>query len=65
MDAAIIFSDILMVPFGLGQSVEFKKNFGPFLGSINVKDIKNIMLVFLKKLIQFINLLAKLEKIKS
>ena len=41
LDAAIIFSDILMVPFGLGQSVEFKKNFGPFLGSINVKDIKN------------------------
>ena len=30
LDAAIIFSDILMVPFGLGQTVEFKKNFGPF-----------------------------------
>ena len=25
-DAAIIFSDILMVPYGLGQNVEFKKN---------------------------------------
>ena len=33
-DAAIIFSDILMIPFGLGQSVEFKKNFGPSLGDI-------------------------------
>ena len=30
LDAAIIFSDILMVPYGLNQKVEFKKNFGPF-----------------------------------
>ena len=29
LDAAIIFSDILMVPYGLNQKVEFKKNFGP------------------------------------
>ena len=28
-DAAIIFSDILMIPYGLGQKVEFKKNFVP------------------------------------
>ena len=28
-DAAIIFSDILMVPYGLGQNVQFKKNFEP------------------------------------
>ena len=26
LDAAIIFSDILMVPYGLKQKVEFKKN---------------------------------------
>ena len=25
-DAAIVFSDILMIPYGLGQDVEFKKN---------------------------------------
>ena len=25
LDAAIIFSDILMIPYGLGQKVEFKK----------------------------------------
>ena len=30
LDAAIIFSDILMLPYGLNQKVEFKKNFGPF-----------------------------------
>ena len=29
LDAAIIFSDILMLPYGLNQEVEFKKNFGP------------------------------------
>ena len=27
-DAAIIFSDILMLPYGLNQNVEFKKNYG-------------------------------------
>ncbi len=35
-DAAIIFSDILMVPYGLNQKVEFKKNFGPLLGDLNL-----------------------------
>ena len=32
LDAAIIFSDILMLPYGLNQKVEFKKDFGPKLG---------------------------------
>ena len=41
-DAAIIFSDILMLPLGLGQKVSFKKNFGPILGSINDIDLKSI-----------------------
>ena len=39
-DAAIIFSDILMVPYGMGQSVEFKKNFGPYLGSFEIAEIQ-------------------------
>ncbi len=34
IDAAIIFSDILMLPYGIGQEVEFKKNFGPILGEL-------------------------------
>ena len=35
-DAAIIFSDILMIPYGLNQNVEFKKNFGPILGKLDL-----------------------------
>ena len=38
-DAAIIFSDILMVPYGLNQKVEFKKNFGPLLGDLKLDEI--------------------------
>ena len=41
LDAAIIFSDILMVPYGMGQKVEFKKDFGPILGELNIKDLGN------------------------
>ena len=39
LDAAIIFSDILMLPYGLNQKVEFKKNFGPMLGEININEM--------------------------
>ncbi len=42
LDAAIIFSDILMLPYGLGQKVEFKKNFGPLLGELNLKEISKL-----------------------
>ena len=42
LDAAIIFSDILMVPYGLNQKVEFKKNFGPILGELNLKLVSKI-----------------------
>ena len=38
-DAAIIFSDILMIPFGLKQNVDFKKDFGPQLGEIKMDEI--------------------------
>ena len=42
LDAAIIFSDILMVPYGLNQKVEFKKNFGPMLGELNLDKISRL-----------------------
>jgi len=51
LDAGIIFSDILMIPYGLNQKVEFKKNFGPQLESLDIKKISKIKkLEFLKKL---------------
>ncbi len=51
LDAAIIFSDILMLPYGLNQKVEFKKDFGPQLGDLNLEDLVKINETdFLKKL---------------
>ena len=51
LDAAIIFSDILMLPYGLNQTVEFKKNVGPLLGNLDLKEISNIEEVeFVEKL---------------
>ena len=41
-DAAIIFSDILMIPYGLGQEIEFKKNFGPNLSKIDLDRLSEI-----------------------
>ena len=41
LDAAIIFSDILILPYGLGQKVEFKKNFGPLLGDFDLNKVEN------------------------
>jgi len=42
LDAAIIFSDILILPYGLNQKVEFKKNFGPLLGDLNLDKISKV-----------------------
>ncbi len=42
LDAAIIFSDILMVPYALSQKVEFKKNIGPILGNINLDTFSKL-----------------------
>ncbi|MDC0054563.1 uroporphyrinogen decarboxylase [Candidatus Pelagibacter sp.] len=41
-DAAIIFSDILMLPYGLGQEVKFEKGLGPKLGKLDLDLITNV-----------------------
>ena len=42
LDAAIIFSDILMLPYGLNQKVKFEKGFGPKLGEPNIDVMSKI-----------------------
>ena len=36
LDAAIIFSDILMVPYALNQKVKFEKDHGPILSKFDI-----------------------------
>ncbi len=69
-DAAIIFSDILIIPYGIGQEVEFEESIGPILGEPNLKSyqqtkkkkfIKKIKNVY--KIIK--NIRKKLNKNKS
>ena len=63
LDAAIIFSDILMIPYGLGQKVEFKNGFGPVLGDINPNNIINANTVdFVQKLLP---VYKGIEKVKN
>jgi uroporphyrinogen decarboxylase len=51
MDSAIIFSDILMVPYALGQDIEFVKNKGPVLSNFNLNFfLDNDKISFTKKL---------------
>ena len=62
-DGAVIFSDILMLPYGLGQKVEFEKNFGPKLGDIDLENIINTTEEkFIKKLKPVYN---GIEKVKN
>ena len=51
LDSAIIFSDILMVPYALNQKVEFLKNHGPKLENFNLNNfLKNNDIDFIEKL---------------
>ena len=63
LDAAIIFSDILMLPYGLNQNVEFKKNLGPILSDLNLEEISKLDEIdFVKKIYpiyKLVNLVSK------
>ncbi len=62
IDAAILFSDILLIPHFLGQKVTFKKGFGPVLKKIeiNEKFIKND--INLNKFVSIKNAIVKIKK---
>ena len=63
LDAAIIFSDILMLPYGLNQNVEFKKNFGPILGELNINEITKLDEIdFVKKIFPVYKAIKKVSK---
>ena len=62
LSAAIIFSDILMVPYGLNQKVNFIKNFGPQLGEINSENLLSTRQEeFIKKLQPIYNCIKKVK----
>jgi len=61
-DGAIIFSDILMLPYGIGQHVEFQKNIGPILKDLNMDKILKVDEVSFKKKINPIYKAIKLVK---
>jgi uroporphyrinogen decarboxylase len=51
IDSAIIFSDILMVPFALGQKVKFIKDQGPVLSNFNLnRFLDNDKILFSQRL---------------
>ena len=63
LDAAIVFSDILMLPHGLNQRVEFKKNLGPILGDLNLDQISIIKDIdFVKKIQPVYNAIRSVSK---
>ena len=63
LDAAIIFSDILMLPHVLNQKVNFKKNFGPELGPLNLEKISTINEIdFINKLYPIYKSIKKVKK---
>ena len=65
LDAAIIFSDILMLPYGLNQKVEFKKNYGPILGQIDLDEISKLdQIDFVKKVFPIYKAIKKVSSNK-
>ena len=49
IDCAIVFSDILVIPYLLGQKVSFIKGIGPSLEDLNIKDLLDLEQSYYKK----------------
>ena len=65
LDAAVVFSDILMLPYGLNQKVEFKKNFGPILGDLNIKEMSKLDEIdFVEKIYPVYKMISKVSSDK-
>jgi uroporphyrinogen decarboxylase len=63
LDAAIVFSDILLILNASGQKVEFKKKTGPILENYNLnKFYKTKDKIFIKKLENVYKILKKIKK---
>ena len=56
LDAAIIFSDILMIPWAMKRNVEFTKNFGPSMDPMIPNETK---------IVENISISSKLEPLKN
>jgi uroporphyrinogen decarboxylase len=63
LDAAIVFSDILLILNASGQKVEFKEKIGPILENYNLnKFYKTKDKIFIKKLENVYKILKKIKK---
>ena len=49
IDCAIIFCDILIVPYILGQKISFLKGEGPLLESLSLKELINLKPLYQKE----------------
>lgn len=62
-DAAIIFSDILIIPYALGQEVKFKESVGPILGKPCLKQYRQVKIKnFIKKIENVYKIIKKTRK---
>ena len=62
IDAVILFSDILLIPYFLGQKVTFKKDLGPILQDIEINDTLLKRNIIFNDLTAIKNAIIKIKK---